>query len=55
MSDINLLTRIAYELGLNFTEETIQNMLDLLENDVSPDNLVKIIEECKDILKNGNC
>lgn len=54
MSDINLLTRIAYELGLNFTEEAVESMLNLLENDVSPDNLAKIIDQCKNIMKSEN-
>lgn len=41
------LAQIANELGLNFNEDAIQCMLSLLENGISPDNMVKILEEIK--------
>lgn len=51
MSTLKDLTQIAKELNLNFNEESIQLMLCLLENDVSPDNLVQILIEIKNELK----
>ena len=35
---------IAHELGLTFSEEMIELMIGLLEGGVSPDNLLKILE-----------
>lgn len=42
---------IAHELGLNFTEEAIDLMVGLLESGVTPDNLLKILENSKNELK----
>lgn len=42
---------IAQELGLNFSEDIIDIMLGLLESGVSPDNLLKILENIKTELK----
>ena len=42
---------IAHELGLNFSEEAVECMLNLLESGVSPDNLLKILENSKTELK----
>lgn len=47
MKCLKCLVQIANELNLSFSEEAIQAMLYLLEGDVSPDNLVKILEEIK--------
>ena len=43
--------QIAHELGLNFSEEAIELMLGLLESGVSPDNLLKILENTKTEMK----
>lgn len=47
MSYLKYLMQIAHELNLNFDEESLQAMLGLLENNVAPDNLVKILEAVK--------
>lgn len=55
MSYVKQLMQIAGELNLNFSEEAVQAMLALLEEDVAPDNLVKILEEIKTELKSQEC
>lgn len=51
MSHVKYLVQIANELNLSFSEDAVQEMLTLLEEDVSPDNLAKILEEVKMELK----
>lgn len=45
---------IAKKLGLNFGEEDIEVMLRLLENGVTPDNLVMMLEDIKKEAENRN-
>lgn len=47
MGQEELLSKIAGELGLDFNEESINLMLIMLENGVSPDNLVGMLEDVK--------
>jgi hypothetical protein len=51
MSSNKYIVHIAHELGLAFTEETVDIMVELLENGVSPDNLLKILENIKTEMK----
>lgn len=54
MSHLAHLALIAKKLGLSFGEEDIRIMLKLLENGVTPDNLIKILQEVKEEIKNYN-
>jgi hypothetical protein len=54
MSHLSHIALIAKKLGLSFGEEDIGIMLKLLEGGVTPDNLVKILEEVKEAIKNYN-
>lgn len=45
------LVQLATHLGLDFDETVIQMMLALLENNVTPENLVKILEDIKHEIK----
>jgi len=51
MGYVKQLMQIAHELNLSFSEDAIQAMLALLEENVAPDNLVRILEEVKRELK----
>lgn len=42
---IKMLSKIAKELGLEFSDKSIVIMLSLLENKMSPENLAKMLEE----------
>lgn len=54
MSHLSHIALIAKKLGLSFGEEDIGIMLKLLESGVTPGNLVKILEEIKEEIKNHN-
>lgn len=47
MGQEKLVAEIAQALGLNFSEETISTMLQLLEDGISPDNMVRMLEDIK--------
>lgn len=47
MANEKIIQEIAKKLGLNFTESNISLMCKLLEEGMSPDNLVKLLEDVK--------
>lgn len=53
MSFVKNLEEIAKELNLSFTEESIELMYKILEEGMSPDNLVKFIREIEAEKFNG--